>query len=106
VTTPQAAAVPERDVMGSIIIRPGSDSQFFATRDSARAICARIDALPRREAVIVDWTGVEAVTGAFASEYTAWSLRTRRRVGDRGTNHEVCTALNTAARRLDEAESR
>lgn len=93
---------PERGVMGSVIVRLAESGQFFATRESARGIIAdRIEALPRHEAVILDWTGVEAVTGAFASELAAWLLRTSRKIGSQGMNDEVRDVYETAIRRLE-----
>ena len=93
---------PERGAMGSVIIRMADHGQFFATRQKARDIIRdRVEAFPEREAVILDWTGVEAVTGAFASELAAWFLRTGRRVGSQGMNEEVRETYETALRRLE-----
>lgn len=95
---------PERAAMGSVIIRMADHGQFFffAARQKAREIIRdRIDVFPEREAVILDWTGVEAVTGAFASELAAWLLRTGRRVGSQGMNDEVRETYETAVRRLE-----
>ena len=87
--------------MGSVLVFVGDIARFFATRDAARRLIREhADCYPEREAVIFDWTGVEAVTGAFAAEFAAWFLRTGRRVGNQGMNDEVRATYETAARRL------
>ena len=59
-----------RASMGSVVIHVARRGQFFATRESARQFIAEeIDTFSRREGVILDWAGVQAVTGAFAAEY-------------------------------------
>lgn len=90
--------------MGSVIVRVAEVGEFFATRDSARRLIKeRADCFPERETIIFDWCGVAAVSGAFASEFAAWCLRTGRRVGNRGMNDEVRETYETAWRRLDAA---
>ena len=85
-----------------MIVRMADYGQFFATRALAkRIISEQIEALPASEAVVLDWTGVEAVTGAFASELVAWFLRAGRRVESRGANDEVGEAWETAVQRLE-----
>jgi hypothetical protein len=74
---------------------------FFATRQKARDIIAdRIEALPLGEPLVLDWSGVEAVTGAFASELAGWFLRAGRKIGTEGMNDEVRETWETAVRRL------
>jgi len=88
--------------MGSVIVRMADHGRFFATRGRMRQIIAdRIETLPAREAVIVDWSGVESVTGAVAAEFAAHVLGTPRRIGSRGMNGEVRETYETAVRRLD-----
>ena len=94
-----------RASMGSVVIHVARRGQFFATRESARQFIAEeIGTLSRREAVIIDWAGVQAVTGAFASEFAAWCLRADRRFGNIGMNDEVRETYVTAMRRLEEAD--
>jgi hypothetical protein len=91
-----------RGSAGSAIIHLAARGQFFATRDSARQIIAEeIDTLARSEGVILDWAGVQAVTGAFASEFAGWCLSADRRYGSIGMNDEVREAYVTACRRLE-----
>jgi hypothetical protein len=73
--------------------------EFFATRERGRRLIGEIDALPCREAVILEWDGVHAVTGAFMSEMTAWLYKTSRRVGNRAMNEDVQEAYALACRR-------
>ena len=81
----------------ALIARRG---QFFATRASARQIISEeIDTLSQREAVILDWEGVQAVTGAFAAEVAKWYLSAGRRVASTGMNSEVRETYETACRR-------
>jgi hypothetical protein len=76
---------------------------FFATRAKARDIIAtRIEALPAGEPLVLDWSGVEAVTGAFASELAAWFLRNNRKVIAEGMSDEIRETWETAVRRLAE----
>lgn len=94
---------PERDATGAVIIRVAGYGQFLATRARARDIIRdRLEALPPGEAVVLDWTRVEAVTGAFASELAAWLLSSGRKFGSDGMNDEVRETWETAARRLAE----
>ena len=87
----------------AVVVHVASRGQFFATRESARQFIAEeIDALSRREGVIIDWAGVQAVTGAFASEYAAWCLSAGRRFGNIGMNDEVRETYVTAMRRLED----
>jgi hypothetical protein len=87
---------------GSVIIRLAVYGRFFATRALARRITGeRLEALPSGDAVVLDWTGVEAVTGAFASELVSWLLRAGRKAGNRGMNEEVRETYDTAVRRLE-----
>jgi hypothetical protein len=93
---------PERGIMGSVIIRLADYGEFFALRESARQfIREQIDVLPAHEAVILDWTGVQAITGAFAAEFTGWFLRTTRRIGSQGMTDDVRVEIDTACRRLE-----
>jgi hypothetical protein len=94
-----------RGMAGSVIIHLARHGQFFATRDSARRIIReRVDdVFPEREPVILDWSGVQAVTGAFASELAAWFLSTGRKVGSTGMNDEVRGVYESACRRLVES---
>lgn len=92
-----------RDIGGSVIIRMAAHGEFFATRARARQLIAEvIDALPRRESVILEWDGVQAVTGAFMAELTGWLYVTTRRVGNRKMNEDVREAYALACRRLGE----
>jgi len=78
-----------------------ASGRFFATRDSARRIFTeRVASLPPGEPLVLDWTGVEAVTGAFASELATWIDGTSREVGCQGMNDEVREAWETAVLRL------
>ncbi len=89
---------------GSVIIHVASRGQFFATRESARKmISEEIDTLSRREPVIIDWAGVQAVTGAFAAEFAGWCLSAARRYGSIGMNDEVREAYVTACQRIEDA---
>ena len=89
-----------RGMAGSVVIHAARRGQFFATRASARQIISEeIDTLSQREAVILDWAGVQAVTGAFAAEMAKWYLSTARRVASTGMNSEVRETYETACRR-------
>ena len=89
-----------RGMAGSVVIHIARRGQFFATRASARQIISEeIDTLSQREAVILDWAGVQAVTGAFAAEMAKWYLSTARRVASTGMNSEVRETYETACRR-------
>lgn len=91
----------ERGAMGSVIVRVAGRGTFFATRDSARRLIAETTgSLPEREAVIFEWAGVEAVTGAFAAEFARWAFGTGRRVGVRGMSEDVRAEYDLACRRL------
>jgi hypothetical protein len=82
-------------------VRMADYGQFFATRAKARDIIAeRFEALPPGEPLVLDWSGVEAVTGAFASELAGRVLRTGRKIGTEGMNDEVRETWETAVRRL------
>lgn len=84
------------------IVCVADHGRFFATRASARKIIAeRLEALPPHEAVILEWTGVEAVTNAFASELAAWLLASDRKIGSRGMNEEVRETYEKALRWLE-----
>jgi hypothetical protein len=93
----------ERGVMGSVIVRVGERGEFFATRDSARRLIAECaDVLPWHEAVIFEWGGVAAVTGAFMDEFAKWAMDTRRRTGCRGMSDDVREAYELAWRRIED----
>jgi hypothetical protein len=93
--------VTERGSLGSVIVRVGEIGQFFATRDSVRRLVAEhVDSLPSREAVILDWTGVHAVTGAFADEFARWAMATWRKVGSEGMNDDVRETYELACKRI------
>lgn len=49
-------------------IRLGEVARLFATRDAGRRIRERIQALQPGESVMIDWTGVEAITAGFGDE--------------------------------------
>lgn len=86
------------------VVRMAAYGSFFATRQKMREIISeRLDAL-QGQAIIIDWEGVEAVTGAFASEYAAWFLRTPG-VHVRWMNDEVRETIALARRRLAEPET-
>jgi hypothetical protein len=87
--------------MGSVIVRVAERGEFFATRDSARRLTECAAVLPQREAVIFEWDGVAAVTGAFIDEFAKWAMGTRRRVGSRGMNDDVRAAYELACRRIE-----
>lgn len=72
---------------------------FFATRAAAAAICAEIDRLPAGDPVTVDWSGIDAVTGAFADEYVKWMLAKARTVSNEGMNDEVLGVFVLARQR-------
>ena len=84
----------------STVYRVYRGSPFFATRASARAVCAGIDALPAGEPVTVDWTRIEAVTGAFASEFVKWQMEASRQLDHAGMNDEVLGTFALARKRL------
>lgn len=87
---------------GSVIVCVAESGRFFATRASARKIIAeRIEALPLGEPLVLDWTGVEVVTNAFASELAAWLLRADRKIGSQGMNEEVRETYEKALRWLE-----
>lgn len=83
-------------------VRAYRGTSFFATRAAARQLCAEIDALPAAEPVIVDWSGIDAVTGAFADEYVKWMLAKSRTVSNEGMNDEVLGALALTRQRNGE----
>lgn len=90
-----------RGMAGSVIVHVARHGEFFATREKARQIIsAETGALPEREAVILDWAGVQAVTGAFAGELAKWRLSTARRVASTAMNEDVRRTCETAERRL------
>lgn len=86
--------------MGSVVVHVADRGEFFATRDSAARLAGHIEAIPRGIAVIVDWRGVVAVTGAFASEYAAWYMGVARRIGNDGMSDDVRREFDVACRRL------
>ena len=89
------------DEPDSVLIFVGDIAQFFATRDAARRLIREhADRHPERVAVIFNWSGVAAVTGAFAAEFAAWFLRTGRRTGNQGMNDDVRATYETAVQRL------
>jgi anti-anti-sigma regulatory factor len=93
-----------RTAPGPAVVRMAAYGSFFATRQKMREIISgRLDAL-QGQAIIIDWEGVEAVTGAFASEYAAWFLRTPG-VHVRWMNDEVRETIALARRRLAEPET-
>ena len=95
-----------RSYQGSFVVHVARRGQFFATREGARQFIAKdIATLSRREGVLIDWTGVQAVTGAFASEFAAWCLKADRRFGNLAMNDEVRETYVTAMRRLEGAAS-
>ncbi len=90
-----------RGMADSVIVHVANRGEFFATRESARRLIGEeTGALPEREAVILDWTGVQAVTGAFAGELAKWCLSTARRVASTAMNEDVRRTYETAMRRL------
>lgn len=81
------------------VVRAYRGSPFFATRAAAAAICAEIDRLPAGDPVTVDWSGIDAATGAFADEYVKWMLAKSRTVSNEGMNDEVLGTFALARRR-------
>jgi hypothetical protein len=90
---------------GRRTVRVYRGASYFATRAAARVICAEIDALPARLPVTVDWSGVDAVTGAFADEYVKWMLGTSRSVSHEGMGDDVLGALALARQRNSGGEA-
>lgn len=84
------------------VIRAYRGASFFATRAAARQLCTEIDALPPGEPVTVDWSGIDAVTGAFADEYVKWQLGSTRQVTDQGMNASVRDSYELARQRNGE----
>lgn len=80
-------------------VRVYRGAAFFATRAAARKICAEIDALPAGDPVTVDWSGIDAVTGAFADEYLKWLLAKSRTVSNEGMSDDVLGATTLARQR-------
>ena len=84
----------------SVLVFVGDIAEFFATREAARRLIREhANCYPERTAVIFDWSGVAAVTGAFASEFAAWIISTGRRVGNQAMNDDVRGVYETAIRR-------
>jgi len=78
------------------VVRVYRGAAFFASRAAARAICAEIDALPPGEPATADWSGIDAVTGAFADEYVKWMLACPRAVSNEGMSDGVLEAFALA----------
>lgn len=87
------------DLPAPHVVRAYRGAAFFATRAAAAAICAEIDRLPAGDPVTVDWSGIDAVTGAFADEYVKWMLAKSRAVSNEGMNDEVLAVLALARQR-------
>jgi STAS-like domain of unknown function (DUF4325) len=79
-------------------IRLGEIGRVFATRHMGRWFRERAEALPAGEAVTLDWTGVEVITGSFADELVG-KLAGTREVVSTGACAEVRETLDLALRR-------
>lgn len=85
----------------SVMFQLADHGKFFATRARAREIWELIDALPP-EYLIIDWTGVEAVTGSFAGELAKTLDQSPRQVTSVGMNEDVDDTYMRAVVRLQE----
>ena len=89
-------------VLTEPVVRVSDVAQFFATRDSARRLIAgHANALPDGTAVIFDWSGVEAVTGAFMAEFVKRSTVNPRAIAHQGMNDDIRAAWNLAHSRTE-----
>jgi len=98
------AEVKEDTGAMSTTIRMDGFGTFFATRERARQIWKEIDSRPLREDVILDWAGVNGVSGAFAHSLAARLLESPRRIGNTGMNQDVRETYELACRRWDAAQ--
>lgn len=89
-----------RDEHGSLIFPVYRGASYFATRAAARAICQDIDKLPELENVVVDWTAIDAATGAFASEYMTWIIASPRLVTNANVSPQLRAEFDLAVQRL------
>lgn len=92
----EAVTPLERDSHGTIILPVSRITWLFTTAGNARQLIEIANTLPQHEAVIFDWTGVDAVTGAFADEFASWFLSTRRRVASQSMNDAMRRAWELA----------
>lgn len=82
-------------------IRLGDTARFLATRHLARQFREQAEALPPDESVLLDWTGVNAITVAFGDEL-AGKLAERdggREIRSTGMCPEVAETLDLVRRR-------
>jgi hypothetical protein len=82
-------------------IRLGDTACMFATRHAGRRFREQVEALPPGEGVILDWTGVEAITASFGDEL-AGKLAVSdsdREIRSAGVCPEVAETLDLVRRR-------
>ena len=98
---PECASTDDlpRAFMGSAVCHVGRHGRFLATREHGRAIRERMEALPSRLPVILDFAGVEAMTGAFADELLGKAMGWSRRWGCTGMSDDVREPAETVYRR-------
>lgn len=87
--------------------RVAQHGTFFATRESGRRVRAEVerqlDMLPGGPGVVLDFAGVEAITGGFADELVANLVVVHgRRITWTGTNKDVRETVERAIERRDD----
>ena len=85
-------------------IRLGADgSRFHATRHLAALFREQAIALPPDETIVLDWSGVEAITASFGDEVAGKLAAAGRDVEHAGMCDQVRETLERVRRRREDA---
>lgn len=102
----EIAPSPQIPAHDPTVVRVADIGAFLATRHSARRLIAgHLEAVPRDVPLVLDWSGVYAITGAFADELVAWMFAEDRPIANRGMSEALLEVYDVVLARRREARA-